>query len=147
MYYHAKIARCCSQMLLGLGAWGGLAAAAHAAEIQVAYRVAAGATSAPIAIPAANTPVSMTCVQNNVGFHGVGQATVLRVSPPTFLEWVGIDLATGTNTHGVSSTAGTHIIWCSFTTNEVDIQVQSATDIQVHNANTSLATGVINFVW
>jgi len=126
-----------------------LAGPAAANEIQVDYSVAAGAKSAPIAIPASNTPVSVTCVQNAVGFRGVGQATILRAAspPPSFLEWVGMDIATSAVTSGFSSTAGTHIIYCDYNGKTVDMQVESASQIQIVNTGASTATGVINFVW
>jgi hypothetical protein len=69
--------------------------AARADEIQVNYNLAAKKSSDPILIPATNTPVSLTGVQTQVGFRGVGQATILRVAPASFLEWVGMDIASG----------------------------------------------------
>ena len=53
----------------------------------------------------------------------MGQATVLRVNPASFIEWVGMDVANGgTPSTGFSATAGTHIIYCDFS-KEVDLQV------------------------
>jgi hypothetical protein len=132
-------------LLLALGALA--LGSAHADQTHVDYNLAAGATSAPIYVPAANTPISVTCSQNANGFRGIGQATLLRIGPPSFLEWVGIDIATGAISTGSTATLGTHIIWCSFTVNQVDIQVESDTAIQLHNASSSTAVGVINFVW
>jgi hypothetical protein len=134
--------------LLGAGALMGYTAPAAANEIQVDYNLAAGATSKPIAIPATNTPVSVTCVQNTVGFRGVGQATILRTAQaPQFLEWVGTDIATAAISANFSNTAGTHIIYCDYVGKTVDLQVQGASSIQIVNTGSSQATGVINFVW
>jgi hypothetical protein len=132
--------------LCGLAAF---ATPAYASDKKVTYNLAAGAKSAPIAIPATDTPVSLTCVQNSVGFRGVGQATILRVGSvlPKFLEWVGTDIATSAVTSGFSSIAGTHIIYCDYEGKTVDLQVEDANHIQIVNNNSSQATGVINFVW
>ena len=142
--------------LIGAVAGAGLlacgAATALANQIQVVYSVAAGATSAPIAVPAINTPVSVTCVQNTDGFRGVGQMTLQRVYPTLNLKWIGIDIALNagggaTSSGGNTTIAGTHMIYCDFVGSLVDIQVQSGTSIQVKNTSGTTATGVINFVW
>ncbi len=134
---------------LGLCCLAALASPANASEKKVTYNLAAGATSPAIAVPAVDTPVSLTCVQNSVGFRGVGQATLLRVGPaaPKFLEWVGTDIATSTITSGFSASAGTHIIYCDYTGKTVDLQVQDANHIVVVNTGSNSATGVITFIW
>jgi hypothetical protein len=134
--------------VLSLCAIAVVARPATANEIQVDYNLAAGATSKPIAIPAFSTPVSVTCVQNGVGFRGVGQATVLRTAAaPQFLEWVGMDIATSAVSANFGNTAGMHIIYCDYTGKTVDMQVQSASSIQIVNTGSQTASGVINFVW
>jgi hypothetical protein len=134
--------------LLGAGAVAMLAGPAFADEIQADYNLAAGATSPGIVVPAFNTPVSVTCTQNAVGFRGVGQATMLRTSvAPQFLEWVGMDIATSAITSNFSAAKGTHIIYCDYVGKTVDMQVNSAGAIQIVNTGSSQATGVITFVW
>jgi hypothetical protein len=146
MARHAKRMRRAIQLLLALTAIVGFTVAAQANEIHSSYSLANGATSAPILIPAQNTPVSVTCTLNSLGKRGVGQATMLRVNG-FGLEWVGTDLATKITVAGDSTTTGTHIIWCSFLDNQVDIQVHDSTSIQVHNASGSQATGVLTLIW
>jgi ABC-type spermidine/putrescine transport system permease subunit II len=135
--------------LLGACAIGALAAPAFASEKTLTYSVAAGATGKPIVVPAVNTPVSMTCTQNQVGFRGVGQATILRIgsTPPQFLEWVGMDIATTAVTSGFSATAGTHVVYCDYVGKTVDLQVKDQNSLQIQNTGSSTATGVITFIW
>ena len=127
------------------------AGSAAANEIQVPFSLVAGATSGPINVPAINTPISVTCVQNAAGHRGAGQMTLLRVGPPSALVWVGFDWASNngvaaTASQGSSATPGTNMLWCDFN-KFVGIEVQSATAIQVKNSLSGPATGVINFVW
>jgi hypothetical protein len=135
--------------LIGMLAMVASAMPALAHQTQVKYNLAAGATSAPINVPAVNTPVSITCVQNSVGFRGVGQVTMLRVggAQPLFLEWVGMDIATSAITSNFSNTAGAHIIYCDYTGKTVDMQVLDTAHIQIVNTSSVTATGVINFIW
>ena len=143
-------ARHARRFLAGLAfvSLAGVAAPASADQSHVKYSVPAGSTSKAIVVPAYNTPVTMTCVQNTSGFRGVGQATILRVLPPSFLEWVGTDIANGgTVSTGYSSSPGTHIIYCDYVGKTVDLQVNNATSIRIVNTNSSTATGVIQFVW
>jgi hypothetical protein len=134
--------------LLAAGLMAILSGPAFANEIQVGYNLAAGATSGAIVIPAFNTPVSVTCVQSNVGFRGIGQATMLKTSvAPQFLEWVGMDVATSAVTSGFGSTKGQHVIYCDYTGKTVDMQVSAANSIQIVNTGSTAAAGIINFVW
>jgi hypothetical protein len=95
-----------------------------------------------------NTPISITCTQNAVGFRGVGQVTMLKTSvAPQFLEWIGMDIATSAITSNFSSSKGTHIIYCDYTGKTVDMQVDGPGSIQIVNTGSSQANGVINFVW
>jgi hypothetical protein len=136
-----------SLVCLALGSMAGLSATASADEYQFDVSIPAGGTSNPIIVPAVNTPVSLTCVQNTEGFRGVGQATLLRVNPASFLEWVGMDVANGgTPSTGFSASPGTHIIYCDFS-KEVDLQVASATQIQLKNTNSIAQTVVITWVY
>ncbi|MGO9740732.1 MAG: hypothetical protein ACLPN5_04325 [Roseiarcus sp.] len=147
MSFELDFPRSVASLAVFLAVTASLAAPARADETQVTYTVAAGATSAPIAVPASNTPVSLTCVSNTAGYRGVGQATMLKVGPPAFLEWVGMDIATGAIASGYAGTAGTHVIYCSYTDEYVEIQVYSDTQIQVKNNGTVPVTGVISWLW
>jgi hypothetical protein len=126
-------------------------AQAQVNKLEYSYNLAAGATSAPIAIPATNVPVSITGSQNETGFRGVGQATIMRLHPTAFLNWVGMDSYTartaGPVPYGDSPTAGTHIIWLDFS-GTVDIQVADANHIQIHNTGgVGPAKGHITLIW
>jgi hypothetical protein len=145
MSFQTNFLSTCSALTIVLGAVA-FSATAHADETQVKYTLAPGATSNPIAVPATNTPVSMTCTQNAVGYRGVGQATVLRVAPASFLEWVGMDIASSAISSGFSAAGGTHIVYCDYS-KTVDIQVHSATQIQIVNTNTITMSGVVTFIW
>lgn len=135
---------------LALAALLGLSQTARADEIQYNYNLAAGASTGPIGIPASNMPVQVMGVQTQPGFRGVGQATMLRVSPTSFLEWVGLDIASNlgspTVSEGFSAGPGSHVIWLDFS-QTVDIEVASATQILIHNAGTAPAKGTITLVW
>jgi hypothetical protein len=134
--------------LLGAGAMTLLSLPVLAAEKKFTYNLAAGTSSAAIKIPVADTPVSVTCSQNAVGFRGVGQATILKTSvAPNFLEWVGTDIATTAVTSGFSASAGTHIVYCDYVGKTVDMQVNDAGSIKIVNTSGSTATGVITFFY
>ncbi|HTA65505.1 MAG TPA: hypothetical protein VK753_08370 [Xanthomonadaceae bacterium] len=135
-----------AKVLMAGCAFLGLSSAAWADQTHVAYNIAGGATLA-VLVPATNTPVSFTCVQNTEGNRGVGQATLLRVAPASFLEWVGSDIATGAISSGFSSTPGTHIVYCDYIGKYLDVQVLSDTQIQLKNTSGAAMTGEINFVW
>jgi hypothetical protein len=147
MSFQTNFLNSCSALTIALGAVA-FSATAHADETQVKYTLAPGATSNPIPVPATNTPISMTCTQNNLGYRGVGQATVLRVAPASFLEWVGMDIASSAAgiSSGFSGASGTHIVYCDYS-KTVDIQVHSATQIQIVNTNTITMSGVVTFIW
>jgi hypothetical protein len=123
----------------------GLSETARANETQVTYRLARDAISHPIAVPGANTPMSLTCTQT-MPSPGVGQATLLRSNGEPNLYWVGMDLATGTISSNASNTRNTHIIWCD-QAGSVAIEVLDAIHIQVTNYSNVEVDGVINFVW
>src|SRR5277367_4721145 len=90
---------------------------------KVTYNLAAGASSAAVN-PAESTPVLVMGVQNDLGYRGVGQVSMLHV-PSSFLEWSGIESpAAAAITSGFSGTAGTHIVYLDYS-HLVDIQVAS----------------------
>jgi hypothetical protein len=112
---------------------------------KVAYSRAAGASSAAVT-PAESVPVLVIGVQNDLGYRGVGQVTMLHV-PSSFLEWTGIESpAAAAITSGFSGTAGTHIVYLDYS-HLVDIQVASTDTFIIHNANTIAMAGVVTLIW
>jgi hypothetical protein len=122
-----------------------LAGSAFADQTHSGYSLAPGASNI-FAVPAANTPVQMSCTQNTVGNVGEGQATIIRSITDGLLDWVGIDYFTGAISRGFSATAGTHIIWCDYA-GQVDIEVYNASEIKVTNTSSSTQTGFIMWVY
>lgn len=109
------------------------------------YNLAPGANSQVIALPG-NKAVALLGTQLTVNFRGVAQATLLRV-PNTFIEWVGIESTDkAAITQGYSSKAGTHILYLDFS-HEVDVRVNSANNIIVHNASNGVRTGQITLTY
>jgi hypothetical protein len=114
-------------------------------KLQVAFDLAAGAVSAPIAVPP-NVPVSVTGVVVTAGVRGVGQASLLAV-PDNFITWVGLDsTAAGAITQGWNATQGVHIVYLDFA-HLVDVEVDSATTIRIHNEGPAQRTGVVTLIW
>lgn len=112
---------------------------------KVSYNLAAGASSAAVT-PAESVPVLVMGVQNNLGYRGVGQVSLLHV-PSSFLEWSGIESpASATITSGFSGTAGTHILYLDYS-HLVDIRVESTDTFIIHNANTIEMSGVVTLIW
>jgi hypothetical protein len=70
--------------------------------------------------------------------------------PSIGMVWVGLESGTGgtttTTTAGISSSAGTHIVYIDFG-HGVDIQVNSADTIRVHNAGGFTVAGNVTLVW
>jgi hypothetical protein len=129
-------------------------AQAQVNKLEYSYNLAAGATSAPIAIPAPNVPVSIIGVNTTLHNRGVGQATIMHVhtsASDAFLEWVGMDIVTAQNSNpvpsGYTSIAGAHIIFLD-NNGAVDIQVADANHIQIHNTGVyGPQKGNITFIW
>jgi len=114
-------------------------------EMTITYSLSPGASSAPITPPAGQAVLVMG-VQNQFGFRGVGQVTMLRVAG-TFLEWTGLESTTPSSiTQGFSGTSGTHILYLDFN-HQVDLQVSNGDSFMVHNASGSLATGLVTLIW
>jgi hypothetical protein len=112
---------------------------------KVSYNLAAGASSSAVN-PAESVPVLVMGVQNNLGYRGVGQVSMLHV-PSSFLEWSGIESpASATITSGFSGTAGTHIVYLDYS-HLVDIQVESTDTFIIHNANSTAMAGVVTLIW
>jgi len=113
--------------------------------LSVGYNLAAGGNSGPV-FPAANQPVLVIGTQNNVGFRGVGQVTLLRV-PGSFLEWVGLNSTAGAGiTQGFSGTPGTNIVFLDFA-HQVAIQVNSPDSFRIHNGSTGARSGIVTLIW
>jgi hypothetical protein len=112
---------------------------------KVTYTLAAGASSSAVN-PSESTPVLVMGVQNNLGYRGVGQVTMLHV-PSSFLEWTGIESpAAAAITSGFSGTAGTHVLYLDYS-HLVDIQVASTDTFIIHNANSISMAGVVTLIW
>src|ERR1700691_799626 len=147
-----RFSRAGTLLLTGFVAVLALPVGVHAAQpittpnaAEVKYSLAAGANSAAVT-PAASTPVLVMGVQNDLGYRGVGQVTMLHV-PSSFLEWTGIESpASAAITSGFSGTAGTHIVYLDYS-HLVDIQVASTDTFIIHNANTIAMAGVVTLIW
>jgi hypothetical protein len=134
-----------------------LAVTARAVEILtipnaafVNYNLGAGANSGPITVPLTDAGVGsgvlVMGVCNTAGVRGVGFVTLLRV-PNSFLEWVGLESTFGaTITQGFSGAVGTHIVFIDFS-HQVDIEVNNANTIRVHNGSAGLRAGNVKLIW
>ena len=144
----AKIAK----IALGYALAVSIVGVAKADETRLHFpALAAGATTAPIAVPGLQSPTSLTCTAAVPGDSGVGQATLLRLVPTSFIQWVGMDQAsnmgaTAKISQGFSATRGTHIIFCDFS-GEVDVQIFNGNEIQVKNSNGNPADIILHFVY
>jgi hypothetical protein len=113
----------------------------------ISYNLAPGANSGAIA-PATSRGVILVGTQLEVGNRGVGQATILVPAvAPQFIEWVGLESPSAAAiTSGFSSTPGTHIVYLDFV-HTVDVEVNSATTIRVHNGNAGIQSGNVTLIW
>jgi hypothetical protein len=113
----------------------------------ITYNLAAGAVSAAIA-PATNRAVHVMGVQTAVGNRGVGFVELLVTNvAPLFVEWVGLESTAGAAiTQGFSAVAGTHIVYIDFA-HTVDVEVNTASTIRIHNANAAAQTGSLTLIW
>lgn len=113
--------------------------------LNVTYNLAAGANSAAVT-PSSSTPVLVMGVQNNSGYRGVGEVTLLRV-PSSFLEWTGIESPySAAITSGYSGVAGTHIVYLDYS-HTVDIRVNTTDTFIIHNGNSIPMSGHVTLVW
>lgn len=128
---------------VGAGASGSPRPAPSSTVVKVthSYDLAAGATSAPITLPA-DVPIEIRGVQLVTGFRGVAHASLLSIAGAGgFIEWVGQHSesslpARGTTTVGFSGTAGTNILFIDWG-HCVGVQVAGtagSNQIQIHNA-------------
>jgi hypothetical protein len=148
----SRFSRLYTLLLTGFVAVVALSIGVHATQTitapnasKVTYNLAAGASSAAVN-PAESVPVLVMGVQNNLGYRGVGQVSMLHV-PSSFLEWTGIESpASAAITSGFSGTAGTHIVYLDYS-HLVDIQVASTDTFVIHNANAIAMSGVVTLIW
>ena len=124
-----------------------VAAVVATATVTVAVESSRAVLTANAAVfPAANQPVLVIGTQNNVGFRGVGQVTLLRV-PGSFLEWVGLNSTAGAGiTQGFSGTPGTNIVFLDFA-HQVAIQVNSPDSFRIHNGSAGARSGIVTLIW
>ena len=147
-----RFSRVCTALLTAFVALTALSIGVHATQTittpnasKITYNLNAGASSAAVN-PAESTPVLVMGVQNNLGYRGVGQVSMLHVAS-SFLEWTGIESpASAAITSGFSGTAGTHIVYLDYS-HLVDIQVASTDTFIIHNANSIAMSGVVTMVW
>jgi hypothetical protein len=114
------------------------------------YDLAAGATSAPIPVPA-EIPVTLMGNQLVSGFRGVGQASLLSIpGAGGFIEWVGLHSTSGAAiTEGFSGTAGTLILFIDWS-HCVRVEVAGTPgsgQIQVRNSCGAQRRGVITLTY
>jgi hypothetical protein len=111
----------------------------------MSFNLAAGTNSAPVTLPQ-NTPVQVLGVTLTFDFRGVASATMLRI-PNQFLEWTGLESTAGSAiTQGFSAVPGTHILFLDFA-HQVDIEVNDANSIRVHNGSGAQRAGNIVITW
>jgi hypothetical protein len=111
----------------------------------VNYNLAPGANSA-VVTPTANVPILVMGVQTAVGFRGVAQVTLLRITGQ-FLEWTGLDSTAGAAiTQGFSAAPGTKIVFLDFS-HCVAIRVNNADSFRINNACGVQATGSVKMIW
>ena len=135
-----------SALLLAVVMGTYLSGSAFADQTHVAVTIPAGGKSALIGVPIVDHPVMMSCAQTVAGNVGEGQATIIRSTTDGLLDWSGFDYFTNAVSHGFTSLNGTHMIYCDFS-GVVDIEVGSATQIQIGNRGSTPQSVVIMFVF
>ncbi|HEX2784002.1 MAG TPA: hypothetical protein VHN36_10485 [Ilumatobacteraceae bacterium] len=114
-------------------------------KVQVTFDLAAGGISSPISVPP-NVPVSLTGVVSTSGVRGVGQATLLS-APGAFIEWTGLESTAFSGvTQGFGLTQGQHVLYVDFN-HLVDVEIDSATTIRIHNESLLPVAGVVTLTW
>ena len=124
------------------------AGVANAGSKVVSFNLGPGEFSKPITIPVVDQAVLIIGTQTAIGYRGVGQVSLLRTKvAPLFLEWVGLESPSAAAvTSGFSSATGQHIVYLDFS-HQVDIQVASASQIQVFNGSAGDRTGYVKMIW
>ncbi len=109
----------------------------------ISFNLAAGGSSAPIAV-AADTPIFIVANTTTVGDRGTGSMS-LEHAQGSFLEWTGVNASEGaapTLAGGFTSTAGTSMITIDSSGN-VKLEVADADHFVVHNASGGSRTGTV----
>jgi len=110
----------------------------------ISFNLAAGAVSAPIIVPPSR-PVFVMGVTTTFNFQGAGHATLLRTG--SFIMWTGLEsMPTATTASGYSFAAGGHIVYIDYS-DQVDIEVNGADTIRIHNGSTVQQTGTVTLIW
>ena len=118
--------------------------------VKITYNLAMGANSATIT-PATNTSVLvMGCSTTISSNPSLGQVSLLHL-PGDGMVWIGLEsvtesATTTTITAGSSGAAGHHIVYID-AHHLIDIQVNSADTIRVHNGNLTTEAGSVTLVW
>lgn len=140
----------------GAGAPGPMRPATSRGPTRVShtYNLEAGATSAPITVPA-NIPVSLMGTQMVSGFRGIAQANLLSIpGGGGFIEWVGLHSTNTTSGdavsyQGFSGVPGTLILFIDWS-HCVRVEVAGAagsSQIQVRNTCGASRNGVITLTY
>jgi hypothetical protein len=110
----------------------------------IPFNLAPGANSTPIAFPASR-PVLVMGVTTTLDAAGVGHVTLLRTDPPSFIVWNGLE-SPGAITSDFNDLAGSHIVYID-REQKVDIEVNSAATIRIHNGDTETQAGNVTLIW
>jgi hypothetical protein len=117
--------------------------------VNITFSLAPFSTSAPITPVTSKSVLVMGCCTTAGGDQAVGQVSLLHI-PSTAIVWVGLESWSGgtttQTTAGNSATAGTHIVSMD-TFHEVNIEVNSADTIRVHNARVVSEVGNVTLIW
>jgi hypothetical protein len=115
------------------------------------YTIATGATQKGIEVPVSNRPIHMMVATTTDEDRAIGEATLMRV-PDHFLEWLGADLGSQSESppvplnSGFSTSPGTHIMYADFL-RAVDVQVETADKIQLKNNFGVPVTVIVTFIY
>jgi hypothetical protein len=110
----------------------------------ISYSLAVGASSAAIT-PATNKPVLVMGCCTTAGNAGVGQVSLLHI-PSNAIEWVGLESYNGAAiTQGISAVPA-HVVFIDLF-QHVDIRVNTADTIIIHNGATAARAGNVTLIW
>jgi hypothetical protein len=113
----------------------------------ISYNLAAE-SSAAITLVTNRAVLVMGCC-TTLGFQGVGQVSLVRISNNNVLEWVGLESPSSGGsaiTQGTGGSAVAHIVYINFQ-HEVDIQVVSVDTIRIHNGSVGTRAGNVTLIW
>jgi hypothetical protein len=118
--------------------------------VKITYNLAAGANSAVIT-PVTNTSVLVMGCCTTLNHQALGQVSLLHVQS-VGMTWEGLESSSTINgssitqSHGVISGPATHIVYID-SDHFVDIRVDSANTILVHNASAGTNAGNVTLIW